>query len=111
MDESVERTDQRLCTYTNVESIKSRQKKGKMKSIFLSDSDKEAIVEFVEQHEELYNKILEKFKDKQREEYLWERLTATGIYLSPLPRSSSRPKIPDMASSFTRSEAYCSEVH
>ena len=27
-----------------------------MKSIFLSDSDEEAIVEFVKQHEELYDK-------------------------------------------------------
>ena len=28
-----------------------------MKSIFLSDSDEEAIVEFVKQHEELYGKL------------------------------------------------------
>ena len=38
---------------TDVESPQSRQKKGQMKSIFLSDSDEEAIVEFVKQHEEL----------------------------------------------------------
>ena len=31
---------------TDVESTQSRQKKGQMKSIFLSDSDEEAIVEF-----------------------------------------------------------------
>ena len=29
-----------------------------MKSIFLSDSDEEAIVEFVKQHEELYDKTV-----------------------------------------------------
>ena len=44
-----------------------------MKSIFLSDSDKEAIVEFVKQHEELYNS----FKDKQKKERLWEQIAAT----------------------------------
>ena len=37
----------RTDTDTDVESIQSRQKKGQMKSIFLSDSDEEAIVEFV----------------------------------------------------------------
>ena len=36
-----------------------------MKSIFLSDSDEEAIVEFVKQHEELYDKTNDSFKDKQ----------------------------------------------
>ena len=48
-----------------------------MKSIFPSDSDKEAIVEFVKQHEELFNKTHAKFKDKQRKEGLWERLAAS----------------------------------
>ena len=46
-----------------------------MKSIFLSDSDEKAIVEFVKQHKELYDKT--KFKDKQRREGLWERLAAS----------------------------------
>ena len=48
-----------------------------MKSIFLSDSDEEAIVEFVKEHEELYDKTNDKFKDKQRKEGLWERLAAS----------------------------------
>ena len=48
-----------------------------MTSIFLSDSDEEAIVEFVKQHKELYNKTHRKFKDKQRKERLWERLAAS----------------------------------
>ena len=51
---------------TYVESTQSRQKKGQMKSIFLSDSDEEAIVEFVKQHEELYDKTNDSFKDKQK---------------------------------------------
>ena len=65
-----ERTD------TDVESTQSRQKKGQMKSIFLSDSDEEAIVEFIKQHEELYDKTNDTFKDKQKKERLWEQLAA-----------------------------------
>ena len=62
---------------TDVESTQSRQKKGQMKSIFLSDSDKEAIVEFVKQHEKLYDKTNDRFKKKQKKERLWEQLAAT----------------------------------
>ena len=47
-----------------------------MKSIFLIDSDEEAIVEFVKQHEELYDKSSDSFKDKQKKERLWEQLAA-----------------------------------
>ena len=51
--ESLKRTDKRARTDmdTSAESTQSRKKKGQMKSIFLSDSDKEAIVELVKQHE------------------------------------------------------------
>ena len=62
---------------TDVESTQSRQKKGQMKSIFLSDLDKEAIVEYVKQHEELDDKTNDSFKDKQKKERLWEQLAAT----------------------------------
>ena len=48
-----------------------------MKSIFLSDSDEEAIMEFVKQHEELYDKTNGSFKDKQKKEILWEQLPET----------------------------------
>ena len=41
-------TEQRARTDTDVESTESRKKKGQMKSIFLSDSVKEAIVDFCE---------------------------------------------------------------
>ena len=58
----------RTDTDTDVELIQSRQKKGQMKSIFLSDSDEEAILEFVKQHEELYDKTKDRFKDKQKKE-------------------------------------------
>ena len=78
-EESQERGQKRVQTDmdTELESNKSRQKKGQMKSIFLSDSDKEAIVEFVKQHEELYDKTNNSFKDKQKKEVLWEQLAAT----------------------------------
>ena len=64
-------------TDTDVESTKSRQKKGQMKSIFLNNSDEEAIVGFIKQHEELYDKTNESFKYKQKKERLWESLAAT----------------------------------
>ena len=48
-----------------------------MKSIFLSDSDEEAIVEFVKRHDELYDKTNDSFKDKQKKERIWESLAAT----------------------------------
>ena len=54
---------------TDVESTQSRQKKGQMKSIFLSDSDEEAIVEYVKQHEELFDKSNDSFKDKQKKDF------------------------------------------
>ena len=48
-----------------------------MKSIFLSDSDEEAIMEIVKQHKELYDRTTDNFKDKQKKERLWEQLAAT----------------------------------
>ena len=45
-----------------------------MKSIFLSDSEEEAIMK---QHEELYDKTNNSFKDQQKKERLWEHLAAT----------------------------------
>ena len=78
-EESQERGEKRARTDmdTDVESTQSTQKKGQMRSIFRSDSDKEAIVEFVKQHEELYDKTNDSFKDKQKKERLWELLSAT----------------------------------
>ena len=52
-------------------ALNPRQKKGQMKSIFLSDTDEEAIVDFVKQHNEL------SFEDKQRKEGLCERVAAS----------------------------------
>ena len=78
-EESQKRGEKRTRTDTDtyVESIQSRQKKGQMKSIFLSDSDKEAIVEFVKQHQELYDKTNDSFKDQQKKERLWQQIAST----------------------------------
>ena len=42
-------------------------------NIYLTDSDEEAIVYFVKDHKELYDKTNEHFKDKVRKKCLWER--------------------------------------
>ena len=62
----------RTDTDTDVESTQSRQKKGQVKSIFFSDSDEEAIMEFV------YDKTNDSFKYKQNKERLWESLLASS---------------------------------
>ena len=43
-----------------------------MTNIYLTDSD-ETIVDFVKDHEELYDKTSEHFKDNTRKEHVWER--------------------------------------
>ena len=53
----------------------SRYKKGHMTNIYLADSDEKAIVDFVKDHEELYDKTSEHFKDKARKKCLCERFT------------------------------------
>ena len=44
-----------------------------MTNIYLIDSDEETIVNFVKDHEELYDKAIEQFKDKAMRECLWDR--------------------------------------
>ena len=46
-----------------------------MTNIYLTDSDKEAIMDFAKDHKESYNKTNEHFKDKTRKECLWQRFT------------------------------------
>ena len=64
----------------------------KMKSIFLSDSDEEDIVDFMKQHEEVFDKTHVKLKDKQRKT-LGKQLQLQGIYLSALSISGSTYQI------------------
>ena len=100
-EESQERGEKRVRTDTDtdVESTQSRQKKGKMKSIFLTDSDEEAIVEFVKQHEELYGKT------RQAEER--KTLGAASSYQKHACQDCEevvlRLNVPDIASSLRRS--------
>ena len=56
--------------------FQSRLKKGHTTKIYLTDSDVEAIADFVKDHEELYHKTNEHFKDKTRKECLWERFAS-----------------------------------
>ena len=51
----------------------SRYEKVHMTNIYLTDSDEEAIVDFVKDHKELYKKTNELFEDKARKECLWEK--------------------------------------
>ena len=44
--------------------LHARQKKGHMTNIYLMDLDEEAIVDFVKDHNELYDNTNEHFKDK-----------------------------------------------
>ena len=49
----------------------SRCKKGHIVNIYLTDLDEEAIVDFVNDHEELCDKTHRKFKDKATKDCLW----------------------------------------
>ena len=75
-EEAEDSGEKRQRTDTDPECSQSRQKKGQMKSIFLSDSDDEAIVDLMKQYEELFDKTHAKFKDRQRKERLWETVSA-----------------------------------
>ena len=75
-----------------------------MKSIFLSDSDEEAIVEFVKQHEEHLDKTNDSFKDKQKKERLWESLAATRNLPVKTVKKWFETQRTDMASSLRRSQ-------
>ena len=78
-----------------------------MKSIFLSDSDKEAIMEFVKQHEELHDKTNDNFKDKEKKERVWEQLAATRNL--PIKTVKKRLNVPDMASSLITKSGQAAE--
>ena len=54
----------------------SRPKNGHMTNIYLTDSDREAIVDFDNDHEALYDNTSENFKDTDRKECLWERFAS-----------------------------------
>ena len=51
----------------------SRFKKGHMANVYHTDSDKEAVVDFVKDSKELYDNIDEHVEEKARKEFLWEQ--------------------------------------
>ena len=53
----------------------SQYKKGHITNIYLTNSDSEAIVDFVKDHKELYDKTNEHVKDKARKVCLCEQFT------------------------------------
>ena len=56
--------------------LQPRCKKGHTSYIYLTHSDEEAIVDFVKDHEELYDKTSEQLKDKATKDCLWQRFTS-----------------------------------
>ena len=48
-----------------------------MMNTYLKDSNEEAIEDFVKDHEELYDKTNEHFKDKARKDHPWERFASS----------------------------------
>ena len=97
MEETEDRGEKVCRTDTDSDCTQSRQKKGQMKSIFLSDSDEEAMVDLMKQHEELFDKTHAKTSRGKR--VSGKQLQLPGIYLSALSRSDSRHNVPDMARS------------
>ena len=57
---------QRLEEEVGASQSHSRHKNGHLTNIYLMDSDEKAMVDFVKDHDVLYNKTNEHFKDKAR---------------------------------------------
>ena len=77
----------------------SRHKKGHMTTIYLTDSDEEAIVDFVKDHEELYNKTNEHFKIRPGTNTFGRGFPTATSHLSKCARLGSNPNKPTMANS------------
>ena len=71
---STDRSDTEMDTDVGGEAFisqsHSRYKKEHMTNIYVTDSDEEGIVNFVKDHEELYDKTNKQFRDKARKECL-----------------------------------------
>ena len=72
------RSDRKMYTEAGGEAatsqLHSRQKKRHMTNINLTDSNDKLIMDFVKDHEELYDMSNER-QDKIRKQYLWKRFT------------------------------------
>ena len=97
--EKERREESRNDTNTDIETTQSRQKKGQMKSIFLSDSDKEVIMEFVYSTRNFMTRPTTVSKTSRRRNDFGSSYQLPETCLSRLCRSGSRLNVPDMASS------------
>ena len=67
-------------TESGGEEFQSRCKKGHMINIYLKDSDEEAIVDFVRDHEDLYNKTNKLFQDTARKDFCGKDSQASATF-------------------------------
>ena len=58
-------------------SQKGKSKRGKLRSILFTEADEEAIVNFLKDHEWLYDKRDPLYKDTQKKDVLWAEFSAT----------------------------------
>ena len=96
-DRSDSETDTEGGGEADTSKLYSRNKKGHMTNIYLTDLD-EAIGDFVKDHEESYDKTNEHFKDKARKDCLWQRF-ANSHKLSKYAKLGWNPKGLAMANS------------
>ena len=74
--ERILREESEKDTETDTEAATVRSRKLHLSQILLSDSDEEALVEYIKNHPELYDKGHELFKNKGHKACLWERIAA-----------------------------------
>ena len=61
-------------------------------NIYLTDSDEEVIVDFMKDHDELYDQTSEHVKDKARKYLVWEEFTRIASCLSRYVRPGLKRK-------------------
>ena len=74
--ERLDREESEKDTETDTESASVCAKKSHLAQILLSDSDEEALIEYIKNHPELYEKGHEQFKNKGHKACLWECIAA-----------------------------------
>ena len=57
--------------------LQSRLSQKRMTNIYLTDSEEEAFVDLVKDHQEHYGKTNEHFKDNARKDCLWEKFSSS----------------------------------
>ena len=62
-------------------------KNGHMTNVYLTDLRRRLAKDFVKDHEELYDKTSEHFKDKARKEFLWEEFARSHNVSVKVPKT------------------------